>query len=239
MTVISVFQEVDHALLDLQGSTSQTFARPMKRLASVFESEDLKPHVEMLTENVDLEEFLSANERQAGIVGGDTLEWPDDDVQVLGLTLLLSRKFAAEPDFLLEFGYTYYHAGSKYTANLHAVVRQLLIPFSRDFKTYVLSKGQPKPKLIRDFSKKVFIVQGHDGEARETIARFLSSIELEPIILHEQANRGRTIIEKRRRLRRGIVDPRRRRQRRRQGPGAANPAECPSRAGLFHRQVGA
>ena len=45
-------------------------------------------------------------------------------------------------------------------------------------------------------SNKIFIVHGHDGEARETVARFLEAIGLEPIILHEQANKGRTIIEK-------------------------------------------
>ncbi len=45
-------------------------------------------------------------------------------------------------------------------------------------------------------SNKIFIVHGHDGEARETVARFLESVGLVPIILHEQANKGRTIIEK-------------------------------------------
>ncbi len=45
-------------------------------------------------------------------------------------------------------------------------------------------------------SNKVFIVHGHDGEARESVARYLERIGFEPIILHEQANRSRTIIEK-------------------------------------------
>lgn len=45
-------------------------------------------------------------------------------------------------------------------------------------------------------SNKVFIVHGHDGEARESVARYLGNIGFDPVILHEQANRGRTIIEK-------------------------------------------
>ena len=45
-------------------------------------------------------------------------------------------------------------------------------------------------------SNRIFIVHGHDNEPKEAIARFLSSLGLEPIILHEQANKGRTIIEK-------------------------------------------
>ncbi len=44
--------------------------------------------------------------------------------------------------------------------------------------------------------RKVFIVHGHDEGAREAIARFLEKIGFEAIILHEQVNRGRTIIEK-------------------------------------------
>lgn len=44
--------------------------------------------------------------------------------------------------------------------------------------------------------KKVFVVHGRDGEAKETVARFLEKLDLDPIILHEQPNSGRTIIEK-------------------------------------------
>ena len=44
--------------------------------------------------------------------------------------------------------------------------------------------------------KKIFLVHGHDEAARETVARFLEKLDLEPIILHEQASEGRTIVEK-------------------------------------------
>lgn len=44
--------------------------------------------------------------------------------------------------------------------------------------------------------KNVFIVHGHDNAAKQTVARFISQIDLTPIILHEQPNRGQTIIEK-------------------------------------------
>lgn len=45
-------------------------------------------------------------------------------------------------------------------------------------------------------SNKVFIVHGHDGELKEKVARTLDQLGLEPIILHEQVDGGRTIIEK-------------------------------------------
>lgn len=51
------------------------------------------------------------------------------------------------------------------------------------------------PQTPMDKSK-VFIVHGHDGEAKQAVARFVEKIGLEAIILHEQANSGKTIIEK-------------------------------------------
>ena len=43
---------------------------------------------------------------------------------------------------------------------------------------------------------RVFVIHGHDVAARETVARFLQVLGLQPVILHEQPNEGRTIIEK-------------------------------------------
>lgn len=42
----------------------------------------------------------------------------------------------------------------------------------------------------------VFIVHGHDDSTKNEVARFVEKLGLRAIILHEQANRGRTIIEK-------------------------------------------
>lgn len=48
----------------------------------------------------------------------------------------------------------------------------------------------------RTSNNKVFIVHGHDGELKEKVARRLEQQGIEAIILSEQVNRGRTIIEK-------------------------------------------
>ncbi|MFD7525042.1 TIR domain-containing protein [Paenibacillus chitinolyticus] len=48
---------------------------------------------------------------------------------------------------------------------------------------------------IMDKSK-VFIVHGHDNEAKQETARFIEKLGLQAIILHEQASKGKTIIEK-------------------------------------------
>ena len=45
-------------------------------------------------------------------------------------------------------------------------------------------------------SRDVFIVHGHDESLKEAVARFVSKLDLNPIILHEQPDKGRTVIEK-------------------------------------------
>jgi predicted nucleotide-binding protein len=47
-----------------------------------------------------------------------------------------------------------------------------------------------------ELSDEIFIVHGHDGELKEATARLVSTLGLQPVILHEQTNKGRTIIEK-------------------------------------------
>ena len=46
------------------------------------------------------------------------------------------------------------------------------------------------------FGNEVFIVHGHDNEAKEKVARFVEKLNIEVIILDEQSSKGRTIIEK-------------------------------------------
>jgi len=58
----------------------------------------------------------------------------------------------------------------------------------------VPSIQQPVP-VIRN-KRKVFIVHGHDNEAKQEVSRFIEQLGLEAIILHEKANAGMTVIEK-------------------------------------------
>lgn len=54
----------------------------------------------------------------------------------------------------------------------------------------------PVSQIDPAISNRVFVVHGHDDAAKEGLARFLEKIGLEAIILDEQPNQGRTIIEK-------------------------------------------
>jgi hypothetical protein len=55
---------------------------------------------------------------------------------------------------------------------------------------------QTSPETPRLSTRKVFIVHGHEGEPREAVSNFLRKIDFTPVILHEQSNQGRTIVEK-------------------------------------------
>jgi predicted nucleotide-binding protein len=45
-------------------------------------------------------------------------------------------------------------------------------------------------------SNKVFIVHGHDSQLKNDVERFIHEIGLEPVVLHRQADKGNTVIEK-------------------------------------------
>jgi predicted nucleotide-binding protein len=62
---------------------------------------------------------------------------------------------------------------------------------SHDLKQFAQDRELPAPQ-----SRKVFLVHGHDNSMKESVARFFERLDFEPIILHEQASCGDTIIEK-------------------------------------------
>jgi len=77
-----------------------------------------------------------------------------------------------------------------------------LLPLSsgKDYTHDLLFKEQEikntKGRVISGNSNNVFIVHGHDEQAKESSARFIEKLGLNAVILHEQANEGQTIIEK-------------------------------------------
>jgi predicted nucleotide-binding protein len=197
MMIQDIFGEINNAVLDLQSSQLQTFERPLKKLAQLLRHADLEPYNEGLTKEIDLDTFIAESEKTGGgMVGSAQLAWPDDPKKTMGLTLLLIEKLGNDPRYATNFGHHFFYSGKKIIAGIHALTGQLIIPFVRDYKNYVQSKGSTETVLKQPFSRKIFIVHGHDDGARETVARFVERIGLEAVILHEQANQGRTIIEK-------------------------------------------
>ena len=197
MSNVDIFSQINNAVLDLQASQLQTFERPLKSLSRLLNDPIFLEVRHELISPVNYEEFISKSEgTQGGMIGSAQLVWPENPNHVLGLSLLLIDKFADDPNFAINFCHQFFHSGNSLISGIHSVTRQLIIPFVRDYKIYVTNAGQVTPKLMKPKSKNIFIVHGHDEGARESVARFITNIGLKPIILHEQANRGRTVIEK-------------------------------------------
>jgi predicted nucleotide-binding protein len=76
----------------------------------------------------------------------------------------------------------------------------LLIHHTRDVTEYFIT--HPPIRLSENNLKlvcspvKIFIVHGHNDASKHELARILEKLGLEPIILHEQPNGGKTLIEK-------------------------------------------
>lgn len=51
-------------------------------------------------------------------------------------------------------------------------------------------------QIVTSMTNRVFLVHGHDSASKETVARFIEKLGLQVVILHEQPNGGRTVIEK-------------------------------------------
>ena len=84
----------------------------------------------------------------------------------------------------------------------HAVA--LLKEAKRQLQEDLVDHGRESPSVLPEVlqhesktaSNRVFVVHGHDESATHGLARFLEKLGLEAIILKEQPDQGRTIIEK-------------------------------------------
>lgn len=192
-----LFAQINNAVLDLQGAQLQTYERPLKTLVRLLHDSCLEEINQSLIRGVDFDAFIAASEKTGGsIIGSAQLVWPEDERQVLGLTLVLLDRLSSDSNYAMNFSHTYFYSGNKVVAGIHTLTSQLIIPFVRDYKAFVMRQRKTGISATTTKSKQVFIVHGHDGEAKESVARFLSAIGFQPIILHEQPNKGRTIIEK-------------------------------------------
>lgn len=78
----------------------------------------------------------------------------------------------------------------------HAKAKALLEDLNNQLQDYDFSCMPEKSLKSTIAGNKVFIVHGHDNEAKITVARTLEQLGLDAVILHEQPDEGKTIIEK-------------------------------------------
>lgn len=116
-----------------------------------------------------------------------------DDVQKIKIAnTLQSKSYYAEQ----------HNKGMRNAGIADMATDRRLLPLSsgKDYTHDLLFNEQEvtntKGNIISENSSNVFIVHGHDEQAKESSARFVEKLGLNAIILHEQANEGKTIIEK-------------------------------------------
>jgi len=197
-----LLRQIKNTVNDLRSTDYPSFDRHIKKLAGLLHAPELVEITEKLTQGIDLDGWLEAGaSKMSSMVGSGKLEWPADEPQELGTVIRLVDKFAEMPDWAsVYFAVNFYYVDSDLGVNLRNVAEQILVPFARDFIEYVGSVGGPNMEaaMPHETSKerRVFIVHGHDEGSREAVARFLKGIGFETVILHEQPNKGQTIIEK-------------------------------------------
>lgn len=84
-------------------------------------------------------------------------------------------------------------SGDTLVHNMKVILNKMI---SHQAIKYPPKKIESQDNNHRNVGNKVFIVHGHDNEAIQEMARTLEKGDLEAIILHEQPDGGRTIIEK-------------------------------------------
>ncbi|CAD1786048.1 nucleotide-binding protein [Xanthomonas euroxanthea] len=124
------------------------------------------------------------------ILGHDTVEYQEYSIRSLDTLPLF---MGGDPDPIQEV-HTGYREGIGRERLKLVTLRDILLERIDD------SEDPPAaltaPSMARQSTRHVFVVHGHENGLKETIARYLSRLELTPVVLHEQPNQGRTIIEK-------------------------------------------
>lgn len=87
----------------------------------------------------------------------------------------------------------YWNSGKNELLNLLTTLSDEIQIFNVNSKNNFINNNINENKNI---SNQIFIVHGHDDALKHSVARFLEKLDLKPIILHEQPDQGRTIIEK-------------------------------------------
>ncbi len=127
------------------------------------------------------------------------------------LEMLIRNKFGNDSHYLSDLLETefYYHpliwyAGQDFSREDRETWEEgkqkwcnLIETMIEEIQSFSSSKTLPEPKNKDNKNgQRIFVVHGHDNEMVETVARFIIKLGFEPIILREQPNQGRTIIEK-------------------------------------------
>lgn len=170
------------------------------RIGRVLREPPLSCAVEALIAPINFDAFLQASVDSGGsFIGSSSYQWPNDDSEKLGMMLGLALHFADNPGELLEHGCGMF-GETNFNRGIQKLYTNIYVPLGEEFRDHLLETSSPINETFIDVrvsaSNRIFVVHGHDVGMRESVARFLEKIGLEVVILHEQHNKGATVIEK-------------------------------------------
>lgn len=137
MTIKTALREVNNAVLDLQSADYNTYERPLERLAQALNGPDLKDITDRLKAAADFDSFLENASRGGSMMGSARLNWPADRQEELGLVIEIIERGAKDPHWFLNLAHTYYYSGRKIVGDIRKITTAVIIPFNRDFASYV------------------------------------------------------------------------------------------------------
>lgn len=150
---------------------------------------------EILSREIRNEEVLESARR-------DFYTWDEYNRELLRrifTTSEIADEYSASGGFIVGEDYSFYDEVRDFKEDIGKDIRRLssikerleLIPL-----TPTIVSSSKENSSASSNSKAVFIVHGHDEALLQSVARFITQLELEPIILHEQPSKGRTVVEK-------------------------------------------
>ena len=123
-----------------------------------------------------------------------------EDVAAIGLAIIDSAIRRKTEIFQIGYSIGVRAYSSKIQDTSDEILQRYIRPFLQYIEMRLFEREAPQGPVTTTTAtvntRDVFVVHGHDEASKQALARFLELLELRPIILHEQSNRGRTIIEK-------------------------------------------
>lgn len=127
--------------------------------------------------------------KRSGLSESEYISWLQQSLHSIRKLGRSGERLIRDVEDYPDIQFPYEHNIEKILGNLKAASK-----FAKD--PSMKSQKDAKKSKKTNSNKKVFIIHGHDGIAKLTVARFIEQLEFTPIILHEQPNKGRTLIEK-------------------------------------------
>lgn len=194
-------RDFDDVVEDVENSRYNSIINSLQRFIGRIEGDPVLAELASHLPNVDFDLWYESAMASAGpAVGSGQLDWPLDRLEQTAMQWQLTQHLARSDVDIIQFTMHFTHVSRYYDDNISEFMTQIFRPFARDFRRLVEDLPEatetPPPPVLSTTNRRVFVVHGHDEAAKAIVARFLEHLALEPIILHEQPNRGQTVIEK-------------------------------------------